>query len=508
MFWADKIAQELKERKLPLEWVDDMKTPSGKIHVGALRGVVVHDLVYKSLKDAGVQTKYTYVFEDHDPMDGLPVYLDQEKYQQYMGLPLFKVPAPEKGYKNYAEYYAQDFKKVFNAIGCDPEIIWVTDLYKSGRMNNLIQEALDKSQDIKKIYEKMYKKQIPDPWYPFQLYCPTCGKVSTTEVTDWDGKEVTYICQINKVKWTTGCGAQGKTSPFSSEKEIKGKLPWKVEWPAKWKTIGVTVEGGGKDHMSAGGSYDLSSQIAQEIFTYTPPFPLPYEFFLVGGKKMSSSKGLGSSASDMLEILPPELLRFLMVRTKINQAIDFDPAEKNTIPTLFDEYQKCATAYYEKTDEDLARIFELSQVDNIKKPPFIRFSVLAQWVQMPNMDSAIKEQGLEEWATYAKIWIDRFAPDAEKFSVHKEIPEIAKQLSENQKKFLGLVAQQLDSASNAEELQKNLFEWAKTAGISSKEAFSAVYTSLIGKDHGPKAGWLVLSLDKTFVKKRFEEIAS
>ncbi|MBI2005696.1 MAG: LLM class flavin-dependent oxidoreductase [Nitrosopumilales archaeon] len=33
MFWADAVAQELKKRKLPLEWVDDMKTPSGKIHV-------------------------------------------------------------------------------------------------------------------------------------------------------------------------------------------------------------------------------------------------------------------------------------------------------------------------------------------------------------------------------------------------------------------------------------------------------------------------------------------
>ncbi len=45
MFWADKVASELKERKKPLEWVDDMKTPSGRVHVGALFGVVFHDLV-------------------------------------------------------------------------------------------------------------------------------------------------------------------------------------------------------------------------------------------------------------------------------------------------------------------------------------------------------------------------------------------------------------------------------------------------------------------------------
>ncbi|QQG40981.1 MAG: lysine--tRNA ligase [Candidatus Levyibacteriota bacterium] len=505
MFWADAVAQELKKRKLPLEWVDDMKTPSGKIHVGALRGVVVHDLAYKALLSLGVKAKYTYVFEDQDPMDGLPVYLDQNKYQQYMGLPLFKVPSPEKGYENYARYYASDFKKVFNAIGCNPEIIWVTDLYKSGRMNDCIKQALDKSQEIKKIYEAMYKKQISDPWYPFQVYCVSCGKVSTTKVTDWDGKEVTFTCNVDAVKYTKGCGFIGKASPFSDEKEVRGKLPWKVEWPAKWKTIGITVEGGGKDHMSAGGSYDLSSQIAKKIFAYSPPFALPYEFFLVGGKKMSSSKGLGSSASDMLEILPPELLRFLMVKTKINQAINFDPAEKDTISTLFDEYQKAAEAYFEKTSDDLARTFELSQIDKVKKPPTVRFSVLAQWVQMPNMDLEIKKEGLEEWAKYARIWVERFAPESEKFVVQKELPEQAKNLSGLQKQFLARLSSELDKNWIAEDLQKNLFEWAKELGVSSKDAFAAIYLSLIGKDHGPKAGWIILSLDKEFVKKRFNE---
>ena len=63
MFWADKITQEIKKRKLPLEWVDDMKTPSGRIHVGALRGVVIHDLAYNALKEAGVKTKSYFEFK-------------------------------------------------------------------------------------------------------------------------------------------------------------------------------------------------------------------------------------------------------------------------------------------------------------------------------------------------------------------------------------------------------------------------------------------------------------
>src|SRR4051812_47667806 len=124
MFWADKVAQELKERHLPLEWVDDMKTPSGRVHVGALIGVSVHGLVHRALQDLGVPTNYTYVFENHDPMDDIPSYLPREKYEQYLGMPLYKIPSPVEGYANFAEYYAQEFQKAFNAIGFFPEILW------------------------------------------------------------------------------------------------------------------------------------------------------------------------------------------------------------------------------------------------------------------------------------------------------------------------------------------------------------------------------------------------
>ncbi len=506
MFWADNVAEELKKRKLPLEWVDDMKTPSGRIHVGALRGVIVHDLVYKALKDIGVNAKYTYVFEDHDPMDDIPSYLPREKYEKYLGMPLFKIPSPVEGYKNYARYYASEFEETFRKIGCEPEIIWTKDLYTSGRMNDVIRECLDKTSDIRKIYEEMYKKELPHNWYPYQLYCPDCGKVSTTSVTNWDGKEVTYKCEIDKVKFTKGCGKEGKTSPFSDEKAMAGKLPWKVEWPCKWKVIGVTIEGAGKDHMSAGGSHDLAKLVCERVINYPVPYPIAYEWLLVGGRKMSSSKGVGTSAYEMLEILPPELIRFLMVRIKVNQQINFDPSEKDTVPNLFDDYQKCADAYFDKTNEDLARVFELSQIRKIQKPSKIRFSVLAQWVQMPNMEEEIKKEGLEVWAKYAKNWIENYVPEEEKFEVKKDLPKEVKNLSEKQKELLGKIANELDKKWTGEEFQTRIYDMGKELDLNGKETFAAVYFSLLGKDHGPKAAWLILSLDKEFVKLRFSEV--
>lgn len=506
MFWSDKVAIELKKRNLPLEWVDDMKTPSGRVHVGSLFGVVFHDLVYKSLKDAGVNAKYTYVFENHDPMDDIPSYLSREKYEKYLGMPLFKIPSPVEGYKDFAEYYALEFKAAFNALGSNPEIIWTKDLYTSGKMNAGIKNILDNAEKIREIYREMYKKEIASDWYPFQVYCEQCGKVSTTRVYNWDGELVHYRCAVDATNWTKGCGYEGKTSPFSDEKGMKGKMPWKVEWPAKWQAIGVTVEGAGKDHMSAGGSHDLATLVCDRVLHYPVPYPVSYEFMLIGGKKMSSSKGRGFSASDILTILPPTLARFLIVKMDIRQQQNFDPSEKNTIPTLFDEYQKAADAYFNKTDEDLARVFEMSQVGEVQKPPTIRFSVLAQWVQMPNMQEKIKELGLEEWAKYAKIWVEQYAPESDKFMVQEKLPDSAKNLSEKQKEILHTIAEKLDNTHDAEDFQIQIYESGKALGLTGKETFSAIYSALIGKDHGPKAAWLILSLDKEFVKKRFLEV--
>ena len=507
VFWVDRIAEELKQRKLTMEWVDDMKTPSGRIHVGALRGVVIHDLVYKALLSQKVKATYTYVFDNHDPMDALPVYLPKDKFEKYLGVPLYKIPSPVKGFESFAKYYAQEFIDTFNKIGCNPEILWATDLYSSGKMNKAIKLCLDKVDIIRGIYETFYKKKMANNWYPFQVFCPKCGKVSTTKVNDWDGEKVSFECRVDGLDWTEGCGVKAKASPFSDKNGVVGKLSWKVEWACKWKAIGVTVEGAGKDHMSRGGSHDLASLVCKRVIDYPVPYPIAYEWFLVGGKKMSTSKGVGSSASEILEILPPKLLRFLMVRTKINQAINFDPTG-DTIPKLFDEYQKAADAYYNKTDEDLARVFELSQINKIKKPPKIRFSQLSQWVQMPNMEEQIKKEGLEEWTKYARAWVDKYAPKSEKFVVQKKVLDIAKKLSDRQREFLKKVARELDKKWIAEDFQKNLYEWAKELDISSKDAFAAIYISLIGKDHGPKAAWLILSLEKRFVINRFNILLS
>ncbi len=495
MFWADKIAKDIiQSGKYKSYWVDDMKTPSGRIHVGGLRAVTTHDIVYKALLDAGVKAKFTYVFDNHDPMDSLPAYLPKEKYEKYLGFPLFMIPSPEAGFENYAEYFAKEFQNGFRRIDCEPEIIWTTDLYFSGRMNDGIKKCLDSADKIRKIYEDLYKKKIAKDWYPFNVYCPNCNRVSTTKTTDWDGEKVTFECKVDAVNWTKGCGFKGKISPFGSKSKISGKLPWKVEWAVKWQAIGVTVEGAGKDHMTAGGSHDLAKRVAEEILNYPTPYAFVHEFFLVGGKKMSTSKGAGVSVAELLELLPPELVRFLIVKTKLNQAINFDPPG-DTIPKLFDDYQKVANS----SEPDPKRIFELSQVARKAKPvPKIRFIDLVQAIQSPNVK--IPEDA-KDWIPYAKIWLDRFAPEEIKFNA-KENVEV--ELSSDQKKYLSKVANELDREWNPEELQTKLYDWAKELNIPTHRAFAGIYLSLFGKKYGPKAAWVILE-NRKLIKEKFSK---
>ena len=520
MYWADSIAKEIKKRKLPLEWVDDMKTPSGHIHVGALRGVIIHNLIFRALKDVGVKTTYSYVINDHDPMDTLPVYLPKKNFYPHMGKPFFMIPSPVKGFSSFAHYFAQEFIEIFNTLGAKPLIIWSSELYKSGKMDPVIKEVLDQSPKILKIYQEIagYPKKRKG-WLPFQVICPKCGKIGTTEAFDWDGQTVAFECLPNLVSWAKGCGYKGKISPFGSN----GKLLWKVDWPAHWKVIGVTIEAAGKDHFSAGGSRDMAVAFCQKIFKIKPPLGFGYEFFLIRGKKMSSSKGLGFTASEVAKVIPPELLRFLMTRTHYKRIIDFDP-RGDTISNLFDEYDRCAKEFWQYgRKSDLGRIFELSQVGQpLKTPIFLpRFRSVATYIQMPSIDieaqfeqekgnklNAEEEKILKQRIKYAKIWLDGYAPKEIIYQISKKVPKATKKLSLEQKKYLGKVLQLIKAKNwQPKDLEFELYEQAKKQKISSPKAFESIYCAFIDKTFGPKAAWLLLAQDKDFVIKRLKEVA-
>ena len=106
----------------------------------------------------------------------------------------------------------------------------------------------------------------------------------------------------------------------------------------------MTIEPCGKDLSTAGGSRERSDAIAREVFEREPPLNVAYEFLNIGGRKMSTSKGRGAAAHRIVEVVPPEQLRFLFLRPRPNQVIEFDPEGTDAIPRLFDEFDRFAAA--------------------------------------------------------------------------------------------------------------------------------------------------------------------
>jgi len=524
MDWADELAVQVRDRGPQV--VNDSKTPSGTIHVGSLRGPVILDVITRALRANGVGTTLLYGIDDLDPMDAQAL-LTPDAIEREMGRPLAHVPDPLGDcHPSYARHFAGVFVETFDRLGIHPDrYYWMSEIYPTGAMDPYIRLALDRAALVREIYRRVANVQHPDNWHPLGVICPTCGKVGTTIVTAWDGERVQFECRESLVTWARGCGTTGWISPFGGV----AKLPWNLEWAAQWSLFGVTIEPGGKDLSTAGGSRDRSDAIAREVFEREPPFNVPYEFLNIGGKKMSTSKGRGVAAHTIADVIPPEQLRFLFLRPRPNQAIEFDPEGTDAIPRLFDEFDRFAAATAGRAVKgELSPGYEATFRYSLLEPDadvaadaaLFRpaFSHLALLLQIPGVDVGFRvemEKGgalnererliLEERAAAAQAWLDAFAPDSAQIAVRRDgVPEVAAALDSDQRQFLAQLANLAgqETTVSGDAWQAKIFELARQDDLPARRAFESIYLAFLGRPNGPRAGWLLASLDRDFVQRR------
>ena len=528
MEWADELAARVSGPQV----VNDSKTPSGTVHVGSLRGPVILDVITRALRAAGHETTLLYGVEDLDAMDAQAL-LTPDAVDRFMGVPLAHIPDQvQDGHASYARHHAQVFIDLFADLGVRPDrYYWMSEIYAGGTMDAYVRIALERAGTVRELYRRVANVQHPETWHPVLVICETCGRVGTTIVTKWDGERVFYECRADLVAWATGCGSSGWTSPFGG----RAKLPWNLEWAAQWSVMGVTIEPCGKDLATAGGSRDRADAIAREVFEREPPIRVDYEFLNVGGRKMSTSKGRGTAAHRIVEVLPPEPLRTLMIRSRPNHAIDFEPEGTDAVPRLFDEFDRLAdaTAGREVKGElppGYASVFRYAlrdpDTDVAAEAAAFRasFAHLAFLIQVPGADAPAlmaAEKGsaltpheaalLDERMAAARVWLEDYAPERARMAVQDDLPAAAHSLDDEQRGFLAALAATVGPdapPAPGDAWQAAIFATAAELRLPAGRAFTALYLAFLGRPNGPRAGWLLGGLEPAFVLRRLGEAAA
>jgi lysyl-tRNA synthetase class 1 len=84
------------------------------------------------------------------------------------------------------------------------------------------------------------------------------------------------------------------------------------------------------------------------------------------------------------------------------------------------------------------------------------------------------------------------------------VPSAAGDLHQDQRAFLAELskAAAAQRPTTGDGWQDLIFRVAKAGEASPRRAFEAIYRAFLGRENGPRAGWLLASLDPEFVERR------
>jgi lysyl-tRNA synthetase class 1 len=515
MHWADVYAEKIIREKgdKDLYTCASGITPSGTVHIGNFREIISVDLVVRALRERGKNVRFIYSWDDYDVFRKVPKNMpDPELLAKYLRFPITLVPDTTGRADNYARGNELDVEKILPSVGIHPEYIYQAARYRSSKYAEGMRMALENRDAIKKILDKYRTEPLPDTWYPISVFSSFTEK-DTTTVTGWDGEwGVTY--HDDEVD---------KSETIDLRKTPYAKLPWRVDWPMRWKQEHVDFEPAGKDHHSEGGSFDTSREIV-ELFGWHAPVSFQYDFISIKGHggKISSSSGDVISLPDVLEIYTPEVTRFLFVGTQPNRefAISFDL----DVLKIYEDYDNCERIYFgvlpvsDKKRAHEKRIFELSQVDKVPETlsyqiPFRHLCNLLLIHEL-DVDAALatlkdlkddQKDRLVARAKCAKAWLEKFAPEDFKFHLSTEKDEkvelSASALAAVQ--ALGKVVEKMDDLAPTD-FTTAMYACASDNGVETPDFFKSVYLVLIGKEKGPKLAEFIRSCGKAKVSKILE----
>ena len=541
--WIQDIVGKVLERNPEQYLIVTGKSMSGSVHVGFMKEIVIADVIKRELKELGKKAKTVFISDDFDPIRSFPPSLTLSP-DEYMGVPYSDAPDPHGCCESLGAHWTNELVETFPEFGADPEVVLQSKLYETKEMLDAVRICLRNTETIREILIEYVARDFDEKqradyissintWYPASVVCPVCGRLQSggkgsivpNRVTAYNSEEdeVTYEC--------AHCG-HSETAKIDN---LRVKLSWRVDWPAKWYVMKTTCEPAGKDHAVKGGSYDTGLEMSRRVFGWSGPVKVPFEWVRFGGRDMGTSKGIVFTPKAWLEVSPPELFRYMVLKTDPERANNI---QIDLIPDLVDIYESFERTYYgldevEPEKKELTKVlYPLTEVrtnirEYIPKLPF-KFAVLTSQLQDILNEEAIiqrcyavlkKQHRLDEISPEAKrlvplrlsrarFWAQEFGSDRDRIEIPKAVPkEIITTLTDKDRVFLSnfieiLKGEPLDD----EELQGKIFETAREVGIKDTRAFVVLYRILISRKSGPRLGGFLNLLGNDWVLGRIESV--
>ncbi len=502
MHWSEILAQEIISAKREPYIISGGMTTSGPTHLGTVCEFLFPQAIADSLRYAGKEAKYYFVADIFDAFDGVPSVFEQykEQLEPHLGKPLSDVPDPTGKTASFGDYFLADVKAAMDKFGVKPEIVRANDLYAKGAFDKYAKLFFKNEAKVKEIVMKTsLRDSLPDWWSPIMPVCEKCGKVATTRVVSHKGDSYEYACDRD-VKYTKGCGHTGK----NKLSDHKYKLTWRLHWPAWMDYFGTSAEGAGVDHYTRGGSMDTLRAVFKEIFKKELPIEYKFGFILFEGKKYSKSKGTGMGVKELMEIIPPEVMKYMLLKPDIQENVDINPTPLNVLRAIEDYEKALALISSGKFDSltradrkrALAARLSSESAENGRgwKTPFIDLILYRnlQW----DWEKITKETGdaasVIKLSSYIEAWEKKgFIPEEYAFAYK---PQKATGVAAV---FFSRLAHGMDALA----VHNTAFAVAKEHSVLPAKLFEECYMALLGKPRGPKLGKLVEAIGIDKVKK-------
>jgi lysyl-tRNA synthetase class 1 len=541
--WIRDLVDKVLERNPEQYTIVTGKSMSGSVHIGFMKEIIIADVIKRELQALGKNAKTVFISDDYDPIRSFPPSLTLSP-DEYMGVPYSDAPDPYGCCGSLGEHWTNELVASFPEFGADPEVVRQSELYMKKEMLDAVRICLVHTETIREILIEYVARDFNDKqrteyiesmktWYPASVICPVCGRLQSggkgsivpNRVTGYDQEndEVSYAC--------AHCG-HSETAKFDT---LRMKLSWRVDWPAKWYVMQTTCEPAGKDHAVKGGSYDTGLEISRRVFGWPGPVKVPFEWVRLAGRDMGTSKGRVFTPRAWLDIAPPELFRYMVLRTDLEKSNNI---QTDLIPDLVDIYETFERDYYgldnvDSEKQEFARVLypntEVRPVSEeyIPKLSFKFATVTSQLQGILSEETVLdrcievmkKQYNMSEISPEAKAlipirlsralnWVREFGDPRERVDVPDVVPaEIISTLTDDDKRFLSHLVETLGAKSlDEDDIQAAIFNSAREADVKPKRAFLVLYRILISRKSGPRLGPFLNTLGIKWVVERIKSV--